>query len=99
MGIPEFFPFTFRAAGKSFALTICSLYAIISVALYLDYLTVSAAACNSVVAAWFLVGSIYLIYKCPETKNKTPIEIFPEFAEIEELLNDKYSKTDLAKSN
>ncbi len=85
------FPALFRATGKSFGSIIAGLWVVIIIAVYLMGLSLSAAISNYSVAVWFLLGSVYLFIKCPETTNKTPVDIFPEFSELEDLLIAKHA--------
>ncbi len=93
------FPALFRATGKSFAAIIAGIYTVIIVAVYLERLNLSAAISNYSVAVVFLLGSVYLFIKCPETKNKMPMDMFPEFSELEDLLIAKHANLEYGSSS
>ncbi len=79
--VPEFFPYRFRASGKSFAANISEIFIIVSV--FIAGYSMLGVGSYISFAVWFLLVFLYLFVKCPETNNKMPTEAFPEFLELE----------------
>ncbi len=66
--------------------SVATAYELAIVYIFYFGLNLNAGATNLAVAVLFLLTSIYLYKKCPETANKMPLEAFPEFRELEGLL-------------
>ncbi len=80
--ILEMFPFRFRSTGKSFVLTLFTIYNIILSLVFYFVLSAVPLLVHILLATTLWISFAYIYISLPETKGKAPIEIFPQLRQL-----------------